>query len=140
MADFHDPAARTELRVCLLLSLLLPSRPDMWLVAMVFGHLATLWEVVPLVRTQMLWLLLGRLRSVDHDRFERLRQELHIVPIRSGDHEGDRDALALSQDAAFGTALATVRRVRARGFLAKGALVIAPSMLCQVHSSPWRSS
>lgn len=136
MTHLHDPAAGPGVRVLSFLALLLTARPDVRLVAVRLGCLPALRIVVPLVCTQMVRLFVAGLWPSDHDRFKGICQELHIIPIRSGNHDRDREAMAFGQDAALGAAFATVRRVRPRGFLAKGALVIAPSMLCQVHSSP----
>ena len=140
MTNLHDPAPRAVIRMLLLLLPFLAARSDMGDVAPLLGLLPTVGKVVALIATQVLRLVRGRRWSFDHDRIERIREQLHIIPVRSGDHERDGNAFAFGQHAALGAGLATVRGIGPRGLAPKGAFTIAPSMLCQVHSSPWRSS
>jgi hypothetical protein len=118
----------------------LASRPDMRDILLPRRFLAAFGVVIALVGTQMLGGLFSGLRPLNHHRFKRRSQQLHVVAIGPSYHDGNRNPLGIGQHAAFGPLLATVRGIGARGFPPKGALVMAPSTLCQVHSSPLRSS
>ena len=140
MTDFHPSAPRPVPGYLLLCLPFLASGPDMRDVVMLSGFLATLVIIVALICTQMLRGCVGRLRSHHHYRLQGISQEFHVMAIGSSDHHRKGNALALGQQTALRPFLATVRGMGARGLPPKGALVIAPSTLCQVHSSPLRSS
>ena len=97
--------------------------------------------VVSFVQAQVLPLLWGRLRPWDHCGLHCRPQKLHVMPIGSIHCHRDRDPLTLGQQAAFGTTLAAVCRIRPSTLTPpRGALVMAPSIACHSHSKPWWSS
>ena len=140
MTYLDDPAVRVRVRMGDLLTMLLAARADVWEVAMVRRLLAADREVIAFVGTQMLRRL-GCGHGTFHDGgLQRLGQQLHIVAVGWGNDDGDRQPVAFGQDTALRAELATIRGIGPRRRPPNGALVIAPSMLCQVHSNPARSS
>lgn len=140
MTDLHDPAPRVGVRMHVALTLLLAAAADMRLVAVLPSLSPADVVVIALVGAQMLQRLRRGLRALHDHGLQRLGQQPHVIAVRWGDHDGDRDPAALGQDAALGPPFATVRGIGPRRLPPNGALVIAPSMLCQVHSSPAKSS
>jgi hypothetical protein len=104
------------------------------------GLLATRVVIIALVQAQMLGRFRRGLRPRSYDSVERVSQQLHIVPIGARHDHRHGNPLPLSQHTTLRALLATVRGVGARGLPSNGALVIAPSTLCQVHSNPLRAS
>jgi hypothetical protein len=140
MTDLNHPAVRMGVGVGHPLPPLLTTGADVRLVALGASLLPTYVEVIALVRTQMLRCLSGGLWALDHHGFEGVRQQPHVVAVGGRDDDGNRHPMPFRQDTALGAPFATVRGIGPRGLPPNGALVIAPSMLCQVHSSPARSS
>jgi len=58
---------------------------------------------VAFVHAEVLRLMLGRLGPPNHNRVQRLGQELHVVPIGPGDDKRERGATAVHQQAALGS-------------------------------------
>ena len=58
---------------------------------------------VAFVNAEVLRLILGRFGPPNHDRVQRLGQELHVVPIGPGDDKRERGATAVHQQAALGS-------------------------------------
>src|SRR5919108_2832785 len=136
MADLAPPPASMVARDRPLLPLFFPPGPNVWDVIMLCSDLATLVIIIALVQTYMLRRLRRGLRPLHYDSVQGLSQQLHVVPIGPCHHARQGNALPLRQHATLCPALATVRGMGARGLPPNGALVIAPSTLCQVHSSP----
>lgn len=97
-------------------------------------------KVKGLITTEMLRRLFGGSRTFCNDGVQGLSEQLHVVLIGSRHNDRQGYPMPFRQDAPFGPLLATVRGIGARGLPPKGALFIAPSMLCHVHSSPCNSS
>jgi hypothetical protein len=140
LTQLDDPAPWMVAGEFPLLPLFLPSGPNMRDVIMLLGDLATRIIIMALVQTHMLRRFLRGLWPLHYDRVQGIRQQLHVVPIGSCHDHRKGNALPLRQHTALRPALATVRGIGARGLCPKGALVMAPSTLCQVHSNPLRSS
>lgn len=74
--------------------------------------------IVAAIEAETLRLAEGRIRSFDHDRFERRLYELRVVPVRPVYHDGERNAARVGQKASLDALLAAVGRITARFFLA----------------------
>lgn len=96
--------------------------------------------VVSLVEAQVLRRVGCRLGTLDHDRVERLRQQLRVVDVRRGDDYRERAAVRLDQEAALRAVLGPIRGVRADMIPPKRALPMAPSAACQSQFTPASSS
>jgi hypothetical protein len=140
MADLHDPAPCPVARDLAFVALFLPSGANMREIVVALGRLVTRVVIIAFVRTEMLGRFRGGCWPHHDDGVQGPGQQLHIMPMGSRHHYSNGDALAVGQQTALRPTLATVRGIGARGFPPKGALVIAPSTLCQVHSRPFRSS
>src|ERR671936_721715 len=140
MTNLHDPPPRPVARDLTLFPLFLPSGSNMRDIVVAFGLLVTGLVIIAFVRTEMLGRFLGGFWPHHDDGVQGAGQQLHIMPIGSRHRYSHGDSLAVGQQTALRPALATVRGIGARGFPPKGALVVAPSTLCQVHSRPFRSS
>src|SRR5271165_2495237 len=88
----------------------------------------------------MLRRFLRRLRPLDHDRLDRLFQQLRIVNVGAGDHNPHRPAVGLADYATFCAWFAAIRGVWADEIPPKRALPIAPSALCHSQLTPPSSS
>lgn len=140
MTDLDDPAVGACIRMGGPLAVFLAAGANVRDVALRRRLLAADREVIPLVGAQMLRRLGRGHGTFHHGGLQGLSQQLHIIAVGWGDDDGDRQPVPFGQDTPFRAALATIRGIGPRRRPPKGALVIAPSMLCQVHSSPARSS
>lgn len=140
MGHFDDPAARPIARDDPLGLRLFSPRSNVRDIATGRHCLPCHGIIIALICTQMLRGRGGRLWALDHDGIQRVCEQLHIGAIGARHHHGNGKAVPFSQQTALGAPLATVRGIGAGRRPPKGALVMAPSILCQVHSRPWRSS
>jgi hypothetical protein len=140
MTYLYHPTPRLIARNPGLFPLVFPSGTDVGDVALPLCCLATGWVVIALVSTQVLGCLRKRFWSLHHYYFPSIGQQLHVMAVGPSNYHGQRDALTFGQQAPLSALLATVRGIGPSLLPPKGALVIAPSMLCQVHSKPTRSS
>src|SRR5262249_3289071 len=92
---------------------LLADAADVRHVAIHLHRAAPGWVVVGLVQAEVLGMLQGGLRPLHDDRFQGGRQELGVVNIRPGNHNGERSTAGVDQEAALHPALPTVGRVAA---------------------------
>ena len=58
--------------------------------------------VIAFIRTEMVPAFLPWPGPLDDDVFQGRFQQLHIMPIRSADDEGERDATTVDEQASFG--------------------------------------
>jgi len=104
-------------------------------------QLPDLRVVIAFVETKILGLVPGGHRLVPMNLVQRLLQQLHVVPVRAGNHDRQRDAHRIGQEAALHPLLAPIRRILTRFFEpASGALVCAPSNDSQLQSIPLSAS
>lgn len=71
------------------------------------------WVVIALVQAQMLWLFLGRLRTLHHDGFQGLVQQFSVMPIGRCHDGGQGTTPSLGQQAALRPLFAPIRGVAA---------------------------
>src|SRR5919108_1716591 len=140
MANFHYPAPCTVARDLPSLLVFLPPAPNMGDIAPALRLLPTGFVVITLVQTHMVERFRRGLRPLQHRSIQGGRQQFHVVAIGPRPDHRNGNALPLRQHTALGPALAPVRGIGTRGLAPKGALVIAPSTRCQIHSSPFSSS
>lgn len=96
--------------------------------------------VICLVQTQILWALVGGLRSLKHDGIESCLQQLGVVNIGWGDYDGQRTAISFDQKAAFYPVFRAISGVRPDLVPPKRALPITASAACHCQSTPPSSS
>lgn len=100
MCSLHHPAARTPFG--LVSGCRRSFLGHVWDIAplphLLLGGLAS----VALIHAKVLAAAFRRLGSWDHDRVQRLGQQLHVVPIGSGDDKRERGATAVHQQTALG--------------------------------------
>ena len=112
IAAFHDPAASLEARILLPLALFLAARLDVGDVATSCGRPAQLRVVISLVAAQMLARLLARRRSSNDEGVQRGIELFHVVPVRTGERDGQGNALGVGELMPLGAQFAAIRRVR----------------------------
>src|SRR5262245_39874307 len=95
--------------------------------------------VVGLVQAEVLPVL-ERVGALDHDRLDRGRQQLGVVPVGAFDREPERAAASLDDQALLRAGLASVGRVGALFSPPKRALPMQPSAACQRQSTAPNSS
>jgi hypothetical protein len=108
----HHPAAGLAAPGAALGPPVRTDRPDVVDVPVRVDHLMPGGRIVPLVQAQVLLDLFG-VGPLDHDRLDGRLQELRVVDVGPGDHDPQRPAVALDQQALLGAVLAAIRRVRA---------------------------
>ena len=69
------------------------------------------YRVIPLVQAQVLWVILGELRSFDHNRLQGLIQQRGVVGVGSGNHNAQWAALSFHKQAPLAASLAAIRWV-----------------------------
>ena len=141
IAAFHDPAASLEARILLPLALLLAARLDVRDVAASCGRATQLRVVVSLVAAQMLVRLLARRRSSNDEGVQRGIELFHVVPVCTGERNGQRNALGVGELMPLGAQFAAIRRVFS-GLIPPltGAETVALSIDWNRQSTPRRSS
>jgi hypothetical protein len=107
---------------------------------MFFDNLSAQPIIVAGVEAEILWLSLRWLRTLDHDRFDRLSQQEMIIDIGRGDDDRQWPSPAINQQAFFEPCLA--RSVGLGPILSppQRALPSAPSAACHCQSRSPNSS
>jgi len=141
VAALDDPAASLEARILLPLALLLAARLDVGDVPTSCGRATQLRVVISLVAAQMLVRLLARRRSSNDEGVQRGIELFHVVPVRTGECDGQRNALGVGEHVSLGAQFAAIRRVFS-GLIPPltGADTVALSIDWKRQSIPWRSS
>ena len=121
MTALDYPAMCAIVRGLLDRACFLAPAPDVRREAELGGEVAHLAVVVTLVEAEPLRCPARHLGTGDDDTFEGLTRQLEVVAVRSGDDDGEGDALGLCQQAALGAALGPVGRVWTRFFPPRGA-------------------
>ncbi len=98
VGGLNDPASGAPARRVDLLSDLLAACTDVRAEVILADQLTDLDVVICLVQADALWVLWGRLWSLDRDRVERAPQQLVVVAVRAVVIEPDRDARTLGED------------------------------------------
>ena len=93
-----------------------------------------------LVQAQVLWVILGELRTFDHNRLQGLIQQRGVVGVGSGNHNAQWAALSFHKQAPLAASLAAIRWVGSNQVPPKRALPMAPSAACHSQSTPPNSS
>src|SRR5262245_44747601 len=109
-------------------------------ILMVRGRLAAAWVVVPFIQTEMLRRLGCGFRPLHDNGIERIRQQLGVVNICTGNDDGQRAAIGFDQNAALHAVFRTIRGVRTDIVPPKRALPMALSAACHLQSTPRSSS
>ena len=65
-------------------------------------------KVIPFVETEIMRCLRCGYRPLDHDAFQRGPHQLHVISIGTVHGQSERDALAISQQTAFGAGFAAI--------------------------------
>ena len=104
--------------------LLLADASDVWPIAVSGDGSTTRRIVIPLVQAQVLWVILGELRTFDHNRLQGLIQQRGVVGVGSGNHNAQWAALSFHKQAPLAASLAAIRWV--------GSNQIPPNVPC-----PW---
>ena len=125
----HHPAARLAAAT---VAFLLADAPDVRHIALPFSRGTSSLGVIRLVQTQIL-LDLIRIRALCDDGVDGRLEQLRVVDIRACDDYAEWAAVTFDDDAALGTGLRPIRRVRTDMIPGKRAFDIAPSALCQRH-------
>lgn len=137
VGSLNDPAARLEAGISLDHLCLFPAHADVGGEAEGRHKFAYLIVIVPLIKTQPLRRTFRWTRTPNHDRFERLFDEFHVVPVGTIDHARDRDTAGFGEETSLDALLTPIRRVFACFFEpASGALVMAPSIDNHLHPNP----
>src|SRR5260370_32962617 len=82
--------------------------------------------VIPSVQTHPLRVFLGRLWTVDDDALDRRSQQFHIVTIGALNRQTNGHSMPFSEQAAFDSTLASIRRIGASFFPPPMALWSSP--------------
>ncbi len=100
----------------------------------VSGDGSTTRRIVPL---SMLWVILGELRTFDHNRLQGLIQQRGVVGVGSGNHNAQWPALSFHKQAPLAASLAAIRWVGSNQIPPKRAPM---SAACHSQSTPPNSS
>lgn len=141
VAALHNPAPCLIPRVFLSFFLLLAARLDVGDVPAPQCRTAKLRIVVPLIVAQMLpRFFLGR-RARNHDGVQRGAKLFHVVPVRTRECDGQRNAFGVGEHVSLGAQFAAIRRVFS-GLIppGTGADTVALSIDWNRQSIPWRLS
>ena len=141
MASLYNPSACPMIRIRDFFSPFLATGSDMWFIASPLYRLASFFTVISLICTQMLGFFQCWIRTVSNYMVQNRLHLSDVMTVGSGDDDGERGTSAVHQEVALGPFFFP----RSVGFLptdscARGALVIAPSMLCQSQAIPFNSS
>ena len=139
-SPFHNPPARRISLAPRTVQLLLADASDVWPIAVSGDGSTTRRIVIPLVQAQVLWVILGELRSFDHNRLQGLIQQRGVVGVGSGNHNAQWAALSFHKQAPLAASLAAIRWVGSNQIPPKRALPMAPSAACHSQSTPPNSS
>ena len=137
---FHNPPARRIPLAPRTVQLLLADASDVWPIAVSGDGSTTRRIVIPLVQAQVLWVILGELRTFDHNRLQGLIQQRGVVGVGSGNHNAQWAALSFHKQAPLAASLAAIRWVGSNQIPPKRALPMAPSAACHSQSTPPNSS
>lgn len=136
----HDPTSCLETGIPLFRLNLFSASSNVCGVAVLADEVFHFGIVVAFVQAEVLFVAACWLRRFDHALVERWLDEFHVVPVRSGNDDGDGNAFGLGQETAFGAAFPAIRGVWSRFSPPNGAFVMAPSMDCHFQFKPTRSS
>jgi hypothetical protein len=100
-----------------------------------FDNFPTRLVIVAGVQAEVLWLGLGRLWALDHDRLDRLGQQQVVVDVGRGDDDCQRSTTALDQQAFFEPFLPRSVGLGPIWSPPLRALPSAPSAACQRQST-----
>ena len=139
-SPFHNPPARRIPLAPRTVQLLLADASDVWPIAVSGDGSTTRRIVIPLVQAQVLWVILGELRTFDHNRLQGLIQQRGVVGVGSGNHNAQWAALSFHKQAPLAASLAAIRWVGSNQIPPKRALPMAPSAACHSQSTPPNSS
>src|SRR5262245_2888125 len=116
MSTLHYPPPCSDARLTFECVRLFPARPNGCREAKHRQRGPHLLVVIPLIQTQALRLLCGRLWPLDDEAVEGGRDQFHIRPIGAGHHHAHRQTMSLGQEAALDAGFAAIRGVGARFF------------------------
>ena len=108
MGALYYPAAGAFASFALeFLSFLAPC-PNMCCEAKLGHDVPHFLKVIPFVETEILRSIWCGYRPFDHDALQRGPHQLHVIAIGAGHGQSERDALAISQQTAFGAGFAAI--------------------------------
>src|SRR6266699_1385040 len=116
MRAFHHPAPRFEARFSLDSGGFFSSWANMGRKAELAQEVAHLVIVIPFVQTHALWVVLGRLWTLDDDALDRRAHEFHIVTVGSLNRQTNGHPMSFREQAAFDSTLASIHGIRAGFF------------------------
>jgi hypothetical protein len=93
MRSLHNPAASWMPLAPVVVELLFANLTDVRVVVRGSKRGAAGWVVVRFIQAKVLWIAVGRLGSVHHDRLDGLRQEFRVVHIGPGQHDSQWAAI-----------------------------------------------